>query len=113
MNLLNKSDEILTALNSRFACDEYNLRNLDWSIKSILSAKSENYLDSRYSCLEFNLFKENAPKHKDQNGLSNDKYSENVKNIAVFFTKSDIEKTYLDLFRIKENLKAINAFIES
>ena len=102
-NVSNKAEEILTFLNSKFDTDEYYLRNLDWNIKTILSAKMEDYLDSRYSDLEFNMTKSN----KGKNSLSE------VKNVLITFTKNDVEKAFIELSRIKENLKIIGSCIEN
>lgn len=79
------------------------MRNLDWNVKTILSARSEDYMDSRYSDLEFNMTKSN----KGKNSLSD------VKNVSITFTKKDVEKALNELNRIKENLKNINACIET
>ena len=92
----------MTFLNSKFHTDELYLRNLDWNIKTILSAKSEDYLDSRYSDLEFNMTKSN----KGKNSLND------VKNVSITFTKKDVEKAYYELSRIKQNLKTISDSIE-
>jgi len=79
------------------------LKNLDWNIKTILAANSEDYLDSRYSELEFNMTKSNKGKSRLSEG----------KNVLITFTKKDVEKAFIELTRIKENLKTIGACIEN
>lgn len=93
----------MTFLNSKFDTDEFYLRNLDWNIKTILSAKSEDYLDSRFSDLEFNMTKSN----KGKNSLNE------VKNVLITFTKKDVEKAFNELSRIKDNLKTVCGCIEN
>lgn len=101
-NITNKSEEILTYLNSKFDNDEFNLKNLDWNVKTVLSAKSENYLDARFSDIEFNMIKTN----KGKNTINN------FNNVSITFTKEDVEKAFNELSRIKINLKSITDCIE-
>lgn len=82
--------------------DQYNLKNLEWTIKTILLAKSEDYMDSRYTDIEFNMTKSN----KSKNCLND------VKNVSISFTKKDLTKAFMEFKRIKENLKLINFSFE-
>jgi len=98
----NKTEEISNFLNSKFDIDQYNLKNLDWTIKTILLAKSEDYMDSRYTDIELNMTK----CIKSKNCLNYNK------NVSISFTKKDLTKAFMELKRIKENLKLINLSFE-
>lgn len=56
-----KRNEILNFLNSKFdfnvSDNKFLFNNLNWSIKSILSANKEHYYNERYSDLEFTYAK--------------------------------------------------------
>ncbi len=103
LNICNKSEEILTYLNSIFDTDEFSLKSLDWNVKTILAAKSENYLEDRYTDIEFNLSR--LGKNKE--------YLTESKNTLICFTKGDVDKILVELNRIKDNLKMMNSCIDN
>jgi len=48
-----KRSDILNHLNNNFNQNEKIYRNLNWSIKSIVSANKDNFYQERYSDVEF------------------------------------------------------------